>query len=274
MLRMQPNSIHPVYSMTLYSRYEENLLEAKNFGIKKSVTTNVAMGLTQFIIFGAYALAFWYGTKLSLDEPENYTIGRVITVSLEMFWTYFSFWLKLRFGQVQLIVNRFFSVWWLAHFLWVKELQTWRALPWRGVLPTRSTKLLTWYKTSVCSLQSHFLSFNLVFCLFWMISLLFQPRPIDSSSKEGHRPDSVKGDIEFKNIYFNYPSRKDVKVELNIPLALKNFHQIFRLLSTPRSIGYHVPLMQCSSKGSWVKDDRFRFYWPTSEMSKDIWCDT
>lgn len=91
MLRMQPNSIHPVYSMTLYSRYEENLLEAKNFGIKKSVTTNVAMGLTQFIIFGAYALAFWYGTKLSVDEPENYTIGRVITVSLEMFWTYFSF---------------------------------------------------------------------------------------------------------------------------------------------------------------------------------------
>lgn len=65
----------------LYFRYEKNLVEAKNFGVKKAITTNVAMGFTQFVIFGTYALAFWYGTKLSVDEPENYTIGRVITVS-------------------------------------------------------------------------------------------------------------------------------------------------------------------------------------------------
>ena len=39
-----------------------------------------------------------------------------------------------------------------------------------------------------------------------------QPRPIDSSSKDGFKPDIVKGDIEFKNIHFSYPSRKDVKV--------------------------------------------------------------
>lgn len=56
-------------------------MDAKNFGVKKAITTNVAMGFTQFVIFGTYALAFWYGTKLSVDEPENYTIGRVITVS-------------------------------------------------------------------------------------------------------------------------------------------------------------------------------------------------
>lgn len=66
----------------LYFRYEKNLIEAKDFGVKKAITTNVSMGLTQFILFGTYALAFWYGTKLSVDEPENYTIGRVITVSL------------------------------------------------------------------------------------------------------------------------------------------------------------------------------------------------
>lgn len=65
-----------------YSRYEKNLIEAKNFGVKKAITTNVSMGLTQFIIFGTYALAFWYGTKLSVDEPENYSIGKVLTVSL------------------------------------------------------------------------------------------------------------------------------------------------------------------------------------------------
>lgn len=66
---------------SIYFRYENNLEDAKNFGIKKAITTNVSMGFTQFVIFGTYALAFWYGTKLSVDEPENYTIGKTITVS-------------------------------------------------------------------------------------------------------------------------------------------------------------------------------------------------
>lgn len=71
-----------VTSYFRYSRYEKNLIDAKNFGVKKAISTNVAMGLTQFVIFGTYALAFWYGTKLSVDEPENYSIGKVLTVSL------------------------------------------------------------------------------------------------------------------------------------------------------------------------------------------------
>lgn len=56
--------------------------EAKKIGIKKSVTTNISMGITQCIIFGAYALGFWYGTKLTVDEPHTYTIGKVLIVSL------------------------------------------------------------------------------------------------------------------------------------------------------------------------------------------------
>ncbi|XP_023932082.1 multidrug resistance protein 1A isoform X3 [Lingula anatina] len=35
---------------------------------------------------------------------------------------------------------------------------------------------------------------------------------INSDSEEGMRPDSVRGEIEFKNIHFKYPSRPDVKV--------------------------------------------------------------
>lgn len=66
----------------LYSRYETNLVDAKNFGVKKAITTNASLGLTQLFILATYALAFWYGTKLSVDEPENYSIGKVITVSL------------------------------------------------------------------------------------------------------------------------------------------------------------------------------------------------
>ncbi|KAL6470866.1 hypothetical protein MHYP_G00195160 [Metynnis hypsauchen] len=136
-------------------KYETNLVEAKNFGVKKAVTTNVSLGLTKFFIFATYALAFWYGTKLSVDEPENYTIGNVITV--------------------------FFSVMIGAYSL----------------------------GQGAPNLDSIAQARGAAFPIYNTIDM---PHPIDSSSKEGYKPDIVKGDIEFKNIYFSYPSRKDVKI--------------------------------------------------------------
>ncbi|KAM6315134.1 ATP-dependent translocase ABCB1-like [Aegotheles albertisi] len=35
---------------------------------------------------------------------------------------------------------------------------------------------------------------------------------IDSYSEAGHKPDHIKGNLEFKNVYFNYPSRPDVEI--------------------------------------------------------------
>ena len=42
--------------------------------------------------------------------------------------------------------------------------------------------------------------------------LSFQPRLIDSSSSEGFKPDKLRGEVEFKNIHFSYPSRPDTQV--------------------------------------------------------------
>lgn len=39
------------------------------------------MGIVWLIIFGCYALGFWYGGKLTRDEPENYSIGKMLVVS-------------------------------------------------------------------------------------------------------------------------------------------------------------------------------------------------
>ncbi|XP_034163847.2 ATP-dependent translocase ABCB1 isoform X1 [Pangasianodon hypophthalmus] len=136
-------------------KYEMNLVEAKNFGVKKAITTNVSLGLTQFIILGTYALAFWYGTKLSVDEPENYSIGKVLTV--------------------------FFSV-------MIGAFSLGQGAP---------------------NLESVAKARGAAYPIYNTIDM---PRPIDSSSKEGYKPDSVKGDIEFKNINFSYPSRKNVKI--------------------------------------------------------------
>ncbi|XP_044284634.1 ATP-dependent translocase ABCB1-like [Varanus komodoensis] len=62
------------------SRYETNLKEAKTAGTKKSITSNISLGISQFLIFGCYALGFWYGTKLTVDEKETYDIGTVLIV--------------------------------------------------------------------------------------------------------------------------------------------------------------------------------------------------
>ncbi|KAM9489216.1 ATP-dependent translocase ABCB1 isoform 1-T2 [Clarias gariepinus] len=136
-------------------KYETNLIDAKNFGVKKSITTNLSLGITQFFILGTYALAFWYGTKLAVDEPDNYTIGRVLTV--------------------------FFSV-------MIGAFSLGQGAP---------------------NLESVAKARGAAYAIYNTIDM---PRPIDSSSKEGYKPDSVKGDIEFKNIHFSYPSRKDVKI--------------------------------------------------------------
>lgn len=45
---------------------------------------------------------------------------------------------------------------------------------------------------------------------------LQQEPNINSYSDEGYKLDVVKGNIEFKNIHFNYPSRQDVKVNADL----------------------------------------------------------
>ncbi|XP_048407773.1 ATP-dependent translocase ABCB1-like isoform X2 [Stegostoma tigrinum] len=60
-------------------RYHSNLGEAKKIGIKKAITANLSVGFAYFIIFGSYAIGFWYGTTLVL-ENSGYTIGTVLTI--------------------------------------------------------------------------------------------------------------------------------------------------------------------------------------------------
>ncbi|TRY58771.1 hypothetical protein DNTS_034608 [Danionella cerebrum] len=144
-------------------KYEKNLVEAKDFGVKKAITTNVSMGLTQFFIFATYALAFWYGTKLSVDEPENYSIGKVLTVFFSVMIGAFS----LGQGAPNL--------------------------------------------ESVAKAQG---------AAYEVYKTIDMPRPIDSSSNVGHKPDHVRGDIEFRNIDFSYPSRKEVKIMQGMSLKV------------------------------------------------------
>lgn len=95
-------------------RYQKNLEDAKRIGIQKAISANISMGISFFLIYGSYALAFWYGTILVLSD--DYTIGKVFTVSIhqwldnvyEKFWScvnVFKFWIWLMLA----IQTAFFS---------------------------------------------------------------------------------------------------------------------------------------------------------------------
>jgi ATP-binding cassette, subfamily B (MDR/TAP), member 1 len=48
-------------------------------GVRKGFINGLGFGATIFVLYGSYALAFWYGS--SLVRAEEYTAGQLITVS-------------------------------------------------------------------------------------------------------------------------------------------------------------------------------------------------
>ncbi|XP_046965723.1 ATP-dependent translocase ABCB1 [Vanessa cardui] len=61
-------------------RYEGHLSEARKINIKKGFFNGMAMGTLFFCIFCAYALSFWFGYKLMVEEPETYDVDTMIAV--------------------------------------------------------------------------------------------------------------------------------------------------------------------------------------------------
>ena len=52
------------------SRYEAHLGEARKAGITRGILTAVGNAINYFLLFFMYALAFWFGTKMILDDRE------------------------------------------------------------------------------------------------------------------------------------------------------------------------------------------------------------
>uniref|UniRef100_A0A8C5TXF0 ABC-type xenobiotic transporter n=1 Tax=Malurus cyaneus samueli TaxID=2593467 RepID=A0A8C5TXF0_9PASS len=144
-------------------KYDANLEMAKRVGMKKSITTNTCLGLSQFFIFGSYALAFWYGTKLTAEDP-HYDIGRVLIVFFSVLVGAFS--LGQAAPNLESVANA------------------------RGAA-------------------------------YEVYKIINKKRLIDSSSKEGYKPDKLVGEIEFRNIHFSYPSRPDIKILKGLNLKVQ-----------------------------------------------------
>ncbi|XP_074509789.1 ATP-dependent translocase ABCB1 isoform X5 [Sebastes fasciatus] len=144
-------------------RYNKNLETAKNLGIKKATSANLAMGFNYLMIFLSDALAFWYGSTLIL--AKEYTIGTLLIVFFAVVIA------SLTLGEAAPNLQNFASARGSAHHVY---------------------------------------------------SIIDHKPVIDSYSEAGFKPDSITGNIEFKNIHFSYPSRPDITVLNNLSLSVKS----------------------------------------------------
>lgn len=70
-----------------FDRYNEALRGGMRDGILKSLYVGIGLGLTFFIIFGSYALAFWVGTGYVYNGVL--IPGTLLTVSYYCDFTYY-----------------------------------------------------------------------------------------------------------------------------------------------------------------------------------------
>ncbi|XP_051921766.1 ATP-binding cassette, sub-family B (MDR/TAP), member 4 isoform X13 [Hippocampus zosterae] len=166
-------------------RYHKNLEDAKNVGIKKAISSNIAMGFTFLLIYLSYALAFWYGSTLILSG--EYSIGIVLTVLFAVLIGAFAL------GQTSPNIQSFSSARGAAHKVY-------------GIIDNIPS--------------------------------------IDSYSESGFKPDSISGNIEFKNIHFNYPSRPEVQVLNNMSLSVKTGQTIALVGSSGSGKSTTIQLLQ------------------------------
>ena len=53
-----------------------------------------------------------------------------------------------------------------------------------------------------------------------IFQVIYRKSPIDSCGNEGLKPKELTGQISFKNVFFNYPARKDVKILNGLDLEI------------------------------------------------------
>uniref|UniRef100_A0A7N6FER3 ATP-binding cassette, sub-family B (MDR/TAP), member 11a n=1 Tax=Anabas testudineus TaxID=64144 RepID=A0A7N6FER3_ANATE len=144
-------------------RYDRNLVEAQDWGVKKGTIIGIFQGFLWCIIFLCYALAFWYGSKLVIDTKEL-SPGGLIQVFFGVLMA------AMNLGQASPCLEAFAS-------------------------GRAAAKII--------------------------FDTIDREPEIDCLSEDGHKLDRVKGDIEFHNVTFYYPSRPDVKILNNLSMQIK-----------------------------------------------------
>ncbi|XP_068902276.1 multidrug resistance protein 2-like [Tenebrio molitor] len=152
------------------TRYEKHLQSAKKNNITKSLFSGLSNGFMWFFLFASYALSFWYGVGLILEEkylPEDqiiYTPANMVSV---FFCTLIA---SFNFGT---------------------------GAPYFEIFGT------------ACGAAAK------------VFEILDTEPQINLYKNLGTKPKTMRGDISFKNVHFQYPSRPDVKILQGFNLDIK-----------------------------------------------------
>ncbi|KAK4872476.1 hypothetical protein RN001_014505 [Aquatica leii] len=179
-------------------RYSNKLVFAKNNNIRRALLFGTGIGLVWFFIYASYALAFWYGVKLVLEENDllepTYSPGNMVTVFFSVMQG------SMNFGVSSPLIEQF------------------------GISKGAAAKIF---------------------------SVIDSKPTINLSKTTGKVLTKTKGDIVFKNVHFEYPSRNDVKILQGINLNIKSGETVALVGSSGCGKSTCVQMLQ-------------RFYDPTS----------
>ncbi|PNF40555.1 hypothetical protein B7P43_G07604, partial [Cryptotermes secundus] len=142
-------------------RYKANLIYAKNINVKRGFLSGLGFGILWFLIYASYALAFWYGVGLVLED--KYKLEDEIVYTPQTMVTVF-------FGVMVGSMNFGLSSPYIEAF---------------SIAKGAAAKVF---------------------------SVIDRVSPINSLSEDGKRTGKMDGNICFRDVHFEYPTRADVKV--------------------------------------------------------------
>ncbi|XP_068901227.1 ATP-dependent translocase ABCB1-like isoform X2 [Tenebrio molitor] len=189
------------------TRYEKHLDSAKRDNITKNLFSGISNGFMWFFVFASYALSFWYGVGLILEEkylPEEqvtYTPANMVAV---FFCTLIASW---NFG----IGAPYFEIFGTA-----------------------------------CGAAAK------------VFEILDTEPQINLYKNLGTKPKTMRGDISFKSVHFQYPSRPDVKILQGFNLDIKSGETVALVGSSGCGKSTCIQLIQRfydATSGSVIVDD-------------------
>ncbi|CAD5117623.1 DgyrCDS6378 [Dimorphilus gyrociliatus] len=168
-------------------RYTNNLYDARKKGIRKGFILGIGMGIAWLILYSSYALGFWFGSRLVVNEgpkcPQNGTVN-INSTHPSLYEP-----IKGNYTAGRLLIV-FFSI-------------------------VTGAIAIGQAGPNIQAISTARGACHLIF------SIIDRTPKIDSASTEGKKPSSLTGNISFKNVWFRYPTRPDVPVLQGMTLDVK-----------------------------------------------------
>lgn len=171
-------------------RYEKLLIPARKASKRKGLFTGISDGIMRFLFFASNAVAYWYGVQLVLNDRDK--VDKTYTPTVLMIVSESASNLSPHLAHEFPLAQTFFGL-----IVGAENI-------------ARLSPFLECFATARGSATNIF-------------AVIDRESKIDSQSTDGKIINfGVKGNIEFRNVSFTYPSRKDVPILRGLSFSVKS----------------------------------------------------